>query len=335
MTTIAWIGLGNMGGPMAANLVAAGHRVLGFDLVEAARQRAAQTGVELAASIPAAVAQAEVVFTMLPKAQHVTSVLYGEDGILASARPGAVLVDSSTIDVEHAVEFHRAATQAGFGFLDAPVSGGVSGAAAGTLTFMVGGEPEVLARVRGLIEVLAGRIFHLGDAGKGQAAKIVNNMMLGITLAATSEGAVLAQRLGLDARAFYELASVSSGDSWSLRTWYPVAGVVDSAAVNRGFEPGFSVDLLAKDLGLALQAAESVAAPLRYARQVADDLAGLIEAGYGPKDSSIFVRLVDQQTADVSSAPTDPTDQTAPDRATADLAGTILSPAASARSAES
>lgn len=297
---IAWIGLGNMGRPMAANLVAAGHDVLGYDLVDAAREAAAAAGIPVVDTLAAAVAEADLVITMLPRAEHVAAALQGPEGVFAHARPGAVVVDSSTIDVDSAVGFHAAAEAAGFRFLDAPVSGGVGGAAKGTLTFMIGGDAEVLADVRPAIEAMAGSIFHLGDAGKGQAAKTVNNMMLGISLAALSEGAVLAERLGLDAGEFYELAKVSSGDSWAVRNWYPVAGVVDTAAVNRDFAAGFSVRLLAKDMALALQAGESAGVELRYAQRIADDLDRLIERGDGDYDSSYFVSLVGTRGADAA-----------------------------------
>ncbi len=291
--TIAWIGLGNMGGPMAANLVNAGHRVRGFDLSAHAMEMAEAAGIELGSSIPDAVAGAEIVFTMLPKGEHVRSVLEGPEGILANVDANTLIVDSSTIDIETARDFHALVTKAGFRFLDAPVSGGVSGAAAGTLTFMIGGAEPDLTQAKPFIEIMAGRVFHTGGPGNGQAAKIVNNMMLGVALAATCEGAVLAERLGLDAGIFQSLATASSGDSWALRTWYPVAGVVDSAAVNRDFEGGFSTTLLHKDLGLALAAGESTKTPLDFATAAHARMAALIDDGYGNKDCSILVKRVD------------------------------------------
>ncbi|AZI57741.1 3-hydroxyisobutyrate dehydrogenase [Nakamurella antarctica] len=291
--SIAWIGLGNMGGPMAANLVRAGHHVTGFDLNPAALEAAAAAGIEVAASVAEAVLSAEIVFTMLPKGEHVRSVLQGPEGILASVAPGTLIVDSSTIDIDSARQFHEQVSAAGFRFLDAPVSGGVFGAVAGTLTFMIGGADDDLAQARPFLDVMAGRVFHTGGAGNGQAAKIVNNMMLGITLAATCEGAVLAERLGLDAATFRTLASSSSGDSWPLRTWYPVPGVVETAAVNRDFEGGFATVLMHKDLSLALAAGESTHTPLDFAIAAHGRMAALIEAGYGDKDCSILVRQVD------------------------------------------
>lgn len=292
MATIGWVGLGNMGGPMTANLVAAGHRVLGFDLSEQAREHAAAGGVTTTASLADAVREAEVVFTMLPAGKHARAVISGEDGVLAHAPADAILVDSSTIDIQTARDLHEAVAASGRRFLDAPVSGGVSGAAAGTLTFMVGGEESTLDAVREIIQVMAGKIFHCGGPGAGQAAKITNNMMLGICLQATCEGAVLADRLGLDPKVFQELAKVSSGDSWALRTWYPVPGVVETAAVNRDFAGGFATALLRKDLGLALEAGEQTGTDLSFAKGVADRLDKLIDDGQANKDCSILVTLL-------------------------------------------
>lgn len=290
---IGWIGLGNMGAPMSGRLVAAGHEVHGYDLAEAAREAAAAQGVTVEDTVAATVAGADVVVTMLPNHGIVTAVLDGPDGVLAHAEPGAVVIDSSTIDIDAARSLHASVSAAGFRFLDAPVSGGISGAAAGTLTFMVGGDAAVLEEVRPVIEVMAGRIFHTGGPGNGQAAKLTNNMMLGITLAATAEGAVLAERLGLDATTFWELAQVSSGDSWALRTWYPVPGVVETAAVNRDFTGGFATALLRKDLELALAAGESTSTALPFATAVRDRMDQLVELGLADRDCSVLVKLVD------------------------------------------
>jgi 3-hydroxyisobutyrate dehydrogenase len=291
--TIAWIGLGNMGGPMAANLVRAGHQVLGFDLTEAAKGTASQAGVKVVESVADAVRDADVVFTMLPAGGHVRSVLSGAEGILANVRPGTLIVDSSTIDIQVALELHGVVTAAGCRFLDAPVSGGIFGAQAGTLTFMVGGDPADLAGVREIVEVMAGRVFHAGGAGAGQSAKIANNMMMAVNLAGVCEGAVLADRLGLDAKVFFDIASVSSGDSWALRTWYPVAGVVETAGVNRDFVGGFLTDLALKDVRLAVAAGAATGTDLSFATLVAKKLEELSELGFGGKDCTSLVRLVD------------------------------------------
>lgn len=290
---VGWIGLGNMGGPMASNLVAAGHEVLGFDLSEAALQAAVAGGVTPADSAVDTGSGADVVFTMLPAGRHVRSVLEGPDGLLAHLSSGTLLIDSSTIDIATARDLHRTVAGAGFALLDAPVSGGVFGARSGGLTFMIGGDQAHLERARPLIEVMAGRIFHAGGPGSGQAAKTANNMLLGVNLAALCEGSVLAGRLGLDPKVFYEIASASSGDSWALRNWYPVAGVVENAAVNRDFEGGFAIDLMRKDVGLALAAGASTDTDLPFASLIAGYLDEMIELGWGGRDSAAVVKLFD------------------------------------------
>ena len=289
---IAWIGLGNMGSPMAANLVGAGHDVVGFDLSEAARATAASRGVHPADSVAAAVAGVDAVFTMLPAGHLVRAVLLDPGGVLEHLPAGAIVVDSSTIDIATARDLHQRVTERGFRFLDAPVSGGVFGAEAGTLTFMVGGSAADLASVADLIEVMAGKVFHAGGPGSGQSAKLANNMMLAINMAGLAEGAVLAQRLGLDAKTFYDIATVSSGDSWPLRNWYPVPGVVQTAAVNRDFEGGFAVTLMHKDLGLALEAGRETSTALPLAQSVQDRLVRLIDLGWGARDTASLVTLV-------------------------------------------
>ena len=290
MSTITWIGLGHMGAPMSANLVAAGHDVRGFDLSEAAMAAARQGGVQTFSTMGEALDGAEVVITMLPKGEHSRAVHLGEDGVLALAPKDALLVDSSTIDVATAEQLHRAASEAGFAFVDAPVSGGISGAAAGALTFMIGGEEQHARRAEEVVQPMAGRVVHTGAAGTGQAAKIVNNMMLFICLEACSEGSVLADRLGLDPRVFWEIASVSSGNSWALQTWYPVPGMTDSAAANHNFDATFSATLAAKDIGLALAAGEQTDVNLPAARLVAERFQELIDEGLADKDCSLIAK---------------------------------------------
>lgn len=299
---VAWIGLGNMGTPMAANLARAGHDVVGFDPSESARARATGLGVTLADSVAEAVAGVDAVFTMLPAGRFVRSVLLDPGGALEHLPAGAIVVDSSTIDIATARDLHHAVTGRGFRFLDAPVSGGVFGAEAGKLTFMVGGSAADLAIVADVIDVMAGRVFHAGGPGSGQSAKLANNMMLAINTAGLAEGAILAQRLGLDAKTFYEIATVSSGDSWPLRNWYPVPGVVETAAVNRDFEGGFAVALMHKDLGLALEAGRETATTLPLAQRVQDMLATLIDLGWGSKDTASLVKLVDESLGQVAGA---------------------------------
>lgn len=290
MSTITWIGLGHMGAPMSANLVAAGHDVRGFDLSEAAMAAAREGGVQTFPSMTEALEGAEVVITMLPKGEHSRAVYLGEDGVLALAPKDALLVDSSTIDVATAEELHRAAADAGFAFVDAPVSGGISGASAGTLTFMIGGEEQHARRAEEIVQPMAGRVVHTGAAGTGQAAKIVNNMMLFICLEACSEGSVLADRLGLDPKVFWEIASVSSGNSWALQTWYPVPGMTDSAAANHNFDATFSATLAAKDIGLALAAGKQTDVNLPAARLVAERFQELIDEGLAGKDCSLIAK---------------------------------------------
>src|SRR5690606_38554791 len=223
MTTIAFIGLGNMGNPMAANLVKAGHQVLGFDLVPANLEIAKGNGVSVAANAAAAVQDAEVVITMLPAGKHVLSV-YAD--IAGKAKKGALFIDSSTIDVESARKAHAIAAEHGLLSIDAPVSGGTGGAAAGTLTFMAGGSKEAFAKAEPILEPMAGRIVHCGEAGAGQAAKICNNMLLGISMIGVGEAFVLAEKLGLSHQALFDVASTSSGQCWSLTSYCPVPGPV-------------------------------------------------------------------------------------------------------------
>jgi 3-hydroxyisobutyrate dehydrogenase len=293
MASIAWIGLGNMGGPMAANLVRAGHSVTGYDMSSAAIEQAAKTGVVIAETIQDAVAGADFVFTMLPNGQIVADVYTQPGGVFDSAKPSAVMVDSSTIDIASSKALHAQAQSRNLAFLDAPVSGGTVGAEAATLTFMVGGSSEVLEVARPIIDAMSKNIFYCGEASMGQAAKIANNMILFITLAATAEGAVLADRLGLDRQVFWDLASVSSADSWALRTWYPISGPVPNSAANRDFEPTFTVELAHKDVNLALQAGEDSGTPLELAEHVSDLFQRLISEGLGKKDCSILSKLVD------------------------------------------
>lgn len=256
MTTIAFLGLGHMGGPMAANLVRAGYDVRGFDPVPELRDDAAATGVRIATDAATAVAEASVVLTMLPAGRHVLAV-YGGDGvpgILDVARPGTLFVDSSTIAVDEARDAADAARAAGHRALDAPVSGGVVGAENATLAFMVGGEEADVAEAMPVLEAMGRRIVHCGGSGLGQAAKVCNNMILAISQIAVAEAFVLGERLGLAHDALYDVASNASGQCWALTTNCPVPGPVPTSPANRDYQPGFAGALMAKDLGLAAQA---------------------------------------------------------------------------------
>lgn len=257
MWSVAFIGLGNMGLPMALNLVRAGHGVRGFDLSPAARQAASEGSIALADSAVDCVRGAEVVITMLPAGKHVRAV-WAE--IVDAAQPGALLIDSSTIDVDSARAAHGLAAAKGLRSLDAPVSGGTGGAKAGTLTFMCGGSPEAFASGRGCLEAMGKRIVHCGGAGAGQAAKVCNNMILGATMVATCEAFVLGEKLGLDHQALFDVVSTSSGQSWSTTSYCPVPGPVPASPANNDYKPGFAAALMLKDLLLSQEAAASIGA---------------------------------------------------------------------------
>src|SRR5690606_34891837 len=245
MTMIAFIGLGNMGNPMAANLVKAGHAVRGFDLVPENLEKAERNGVTPAESAAEAIEGSEAVITMLPAGSHVLSVY---DEIAPRAAEGTLFIDCSTIDVESARKAHALAAGRGHLSIDAPVSGGVTGAEAGTLTFMAGGTDAAFARAKPVLQPMAGRIVHCGAAGAGQAAKICNNMILGVSMIAVGEAFVLAEKLGLSHQALFDVASTSSGQCWSLTSYCPVPGPVPSSPANRDYRPGFAAALMLKDL---------------------------------------------------------------------------------------
>jgi 3-hydroxyisobutyrate dehydrogenase len=257
MANIAFIGLGNMGGPMSSNLVKAQHKVCGFDLVADLRAAAEREGIEIASSAQDAVKGAEVVITMLPQGQHVLSVWRD---IIAAVPAGALMIDCSTIDVASSRIAHELAKGRGLDVVDAPVSGGTTGAKAATLTLMLGGTEQAVARARPILEKVGSKVVHCGEAGMGQAAKICNNMMAGINMVAASEGFALAERLGLSAQALFDVVSTSSGQSASVNGYNPVPGLVERAASNNGYKPGFALALMLKDLKLAQSAAASVGA---------------------------------------------------------------------------
>jgi 3-hydroxyisobutyrate dehydrogenase len=254
---IAFIGLGHMGAPMAANLVKAGYTVKGFDVVPAALDAARENGVEIAATSKDAAAGADVVITMLPAGQHVFAAYEGPDGLLAAAKPASLFLECSTIAVDDARVAHQMVVDTGHRGLDAPVSGGVMGAEAGTLTFMVGGSEADFADAAEIFEVMGRRIVHCGGPGAGQAAKVCNNMILGVSMIAVSEAFVLGEKLGLSNQALFDVAANASGQCWSLTTNCPVPGPVPTSPANRDYQPGFAGALMAKDLGLAVQALES------------------------------------------------------------------------------
>ena len=289
MTTIAFIGLGNMGNPMAANLVKAGHEVHGFDLVPENLKIARDNGVTVMANATAAVKGADAVVTMLPAGKHVLSV-YGD--VVKAAGKGALFIESSTIDVESARKAHGVASAAGMLSIDAPVSGGVGGAEAGTLTFMAGGSKEAFAKAEPILKPMAGKVVHCGDAGAGQAAKICNNMILGISMIGVGEAFVLAEKLGLSHQALFDVASTSSGQCWSLTTYCPVPGPVPTSPANRDYKPGFAAALMLKDLKLAQEAAQSAGAVTPLGAEAAQLYALFDAMGHGGSDFSGIIRFL-------------------------------------------
>jgi 3-hydroxyisobutyrate dehydrogenase len=293
MTTIAWIGLGRMGLPMSTHLVKSGFKVVGFDVSQDARDRAAQAGLTMANSLPEAVEGADAIFTMLPDGDYVLDVYSGPSGILANAKRDALLVDSSTVAISTCRKVHELSEDGGYAMLDAPVSGGTMGAEAATLTFMVGGNERDYENSLEFLKPMARNIFHTGGPTTGQVAKICNNLILFINLASTAEGAVLAEKLGLDKNVFFDIASVSSADSWPLRNWYPIPGVVAEAASSRNFEqPTFTARLARKDVSLAVEAAKELGESLLFGEIVQGLYDRLIEDGLGDKDCSIVSKLM-------------------------------------------
>jgi len=293
--SIGFIGLGNMGGPMVANLVKGGHRVTGFDLSTSACAQAKEHGAAIAASAAEAVKDADVVITMLPAGKHVLAV-WGE--VLPSVQDGALLIDCSTIDVESARKAHAQAGERkrDLATLDAPVSGGVGGAMAGTLTFMCGGSDEAFARAEPILKPMGARIVHCGDAGAGQAAKICNNMILGISMIGVAEAFVLAERLGLSHQALYDVASTASGQCWSLTTYCPVPGPVPTSPANNGYRPGFAAALMLKDLKLAQDAANVSGATTPLGAEAAQLYSLFANAGHEGQDFSGIINFLRGKT---------------------------------------
>jgi 3-hydroxyisobutyrate dehydrogenase len=292
MATIGFIGLGNMGAPMAANLLKVQHRVTGFDIVRNAIDTLATKGGGPAKSVAEAAATGDIVITMLPAGPQVRSVYLGEDGVLRHARGGALLIDCSTIDVDTARAVAAAAKDAGFDMLDAPVSGGVAGAEAASLTFMVGGEAEVFARAQPVLAAMGRTIVHAGPAGNGQAAKICNNMILGAAMIAVCEGFVLAERLGLEAQTLFDVSSKSSAQCWALTSYCPVPGPVPTSPANRDYQPGFTAAMMLKDLRLAQQAAGATAAATPLAAAAANLFQLFVDEGAGNLDFSGIYRFL-------------------------------------------
>jgi 3-hydroxyisobutyrate dehydrogenase len=292
MAKVGFIGLGNMGLPMAENLIKMGHAVSGFDVNEDAGARLAAGGGTKVQSIAEVCTDAEAVITMLPAGEHVREVYLGEGGVLAAVAPGTLLIDSSTIDVETARRVAQAAQAKGLAMVDAPVSGGVAGAQAATLTFMVGGEDDAFERARPLLEGMGKTIVHAGGAGNGQAAKICNNMILGASMIVVAEAFLLAEKLGLDAQKLFDISSKSSGQCWSMTSYCPVPGLVPTSPANRDYKAGFTAAMMLKDLKLAQAAARATRATTPLGAGAAAVYERFVDSGDGGIDfSGIFRHL--------------------------------------------
>lgn len=293
MAKIGFIGLGKMGLPMVTNLLAAGHEIKAFDLLPENVAAAEKAGAAAADNIADAAKGVDVVISMVPEGKHVRAVYEGDAGVFANANPGTLLIDSSTIDVATSRIVSRQAVEAGFDMVDAPVSGGVGGAVAGTLTFMVGGSEEAFERASPLLEIMGGKIIHTGGPGNGEAAKICNNMLLAISMIGTSEAFALGRRLGLDDQTLFDVSSVSSGANWSLTTYCPVPGPVPTSPANNEYKAGFAADMMLKDLRLARAAAvdSNIETPLG---ELSENLySRLAEKGGGGLDFSAVFKMLD------------------------------------------
>ncbi|MBA3896494.1 MAG: 3-hydroxyisobutyrate dehydrogenase [Sphingomonadaceae bacterium] len=293
MTTIGFIGLGHMGGGMAANLAKAGHDVRAFDLSADALDASKAAGCLAVASAAEAANDAEAVVTMLPAGRHVREVY--ESALLDAAKPGAVLLDCSTIDVATAREVAALAQGKGLLAVDAPVSGGIAAANAGTLTFMVGGSAQAFAKAEPILSAMGKTLIHAGVNGAGQAAKICNNMLLGATMTATCEAFGLAEKLGLDLQTFYDIASVSSGQSWSMTSYCPAPGVGPESPADRDYEGGFATALMLKDLKLAMEAAQGAGAATPMGAKAAEFYQRLADAGEEGRDFSVMMEFLKRE----------------------------------------
>lgn len=289
---IAFIGLGNMGGPMAVNLHKAGYNVCAFDLSTVALDKAREQGLETATSAMAAIDDAQVVISMLPASRHVEALYLGEMGVMTQLAPGALVIDCSTIAPASAQKVAAAAQACGLSMIDAPVSGGVAGATAGTLTFIVGGEAAALERARPVLQAMGKNIFHMGAAGAGQVAKLCNNMALGVIMAVTGEAIALGVAHGLDPKALSQMMAVSTSRSWATEVCNPWPGVLENAPASRGYSGGFGNDLMLKDMGLAVEAAMGIGATIPLGELARNLYAMNKQAGRGGLDFSSVVKLL-------------------------------------------
>jgi 3-hydroxyisobutyrate dehydrogenase len=292
MARIGFIGLGNMGLPMAQNLIKAGHQVEGVDVNQAAVEKLKASGGSAAEFAKVAASRADVVVTMLPAGAHVREVYLGPNGIIENANPGTLLIDCSTIDVETARSVAAEAEKKDLLMLDAPVSGGVGGATAGTLTFMVGGSERAFVRAESILQQMGKTIVHAGGAGNGQAAKICNNMIMGISMIAVSEAFVLAEQLGLDHQKLFDISSKSSGQCWSLTTYCPVPGPVPTSPANRDYQAGFTAAMMLKDLKLSQEAAKASGAKTELGEHAARIYSQYVDSGEAGRDFSGIIRFI-------------------------------------------
>jgi 3-hydroxyisobutyrate dehydrogenase len=292
MARIGFIGLGIMGLPMAQNLIKAGHEVEGVDLNPASIEKLKASGGVAVETAKIAAARCDVVVTMLPAGKHVREVYLGSGGIVENANPGTLLIDCSTIDVETARAVAVAAEARGLLMIDAPVSGGVGGATAGTLTFMVGGSVQAFTRAQSILDKMGKTIVHAGGAGNGQAAKICNNMILGISMIAVSEAFVLAEKLGLDHQKLFDISSKSSGQCWSMTTYCPVPGPVPTSPANRDYQPGFTAAMMLKDLRLAQDAAKAAGAKTQLGADAERIYSAYAGSGEAERDFSGIIRFI-------------------------------------------
>lgn len=289
MSVIAWIGLGRMGLPMALRIVGAGHEVRGVEINPVVAREAEIAGIRIVPSSVEAIDGADAVITMLPTGAHVRELLTGPNGLFSLAGPETLFLDSSTIDIDSAKELHALAEARELKFVDAPVSGGVAKAATGELTFMIGGSQESFAAASRIVAPMAAKIVYTGGPGTGQSAKVVNNMIFGICLAATCEGLLLGERLGLEPEVFYDIAVGSTAENFALREWYPAPGVLEAAPSSHEYAPGFTSALLLKDLGLALQAGQSTDTALDTARTVHALFEQMVDSGAGGYDCTALL----------------------------------------------
>lgn len=294
MAKIGFVGLGHMGLPMAINLVKAGYQVSGYDLQQSALQNFANAGGVIAQNMLEVAQEKDILITMLQTGQQVLGVCHGHDGLLTMLKQGSLLIDCSTIDVNSARELHQLAHTQGIRVVDAPVSGGTAGAAAGTLTFMVGGEEAAFHAAQPILAVMGQKIIHTGDAGSGQAAKICNNMILGISMIAVSEAFVLAEQLHLSPQKLFEVVSNSSGQCWTMSKYAPVAGVLENVPANNEYKPGFAATMMLKDLLLSQESAHAVQITTPLGAKATALYQHLIEQGLGEADFSAIIKLISQ-----------------------------------------